>query len=234
MGAVALWTEWSAKPAAEATHPLLLPTSFLAGLLSPGAFARRSQPREERHVSENDRDAGEPGGGSGNFGELFRAYRGDVERLCRRMLGESGAEDAASEVFLRAQRALASYDDKRPFRPWLLGIASHHCVDQLRRRTRETQLFDAEDLSERDLPHPGVSALRQLADAEQRHAIVRALDSLPRKYRLPIVLRYFEDLDYGEIAEVLNVKRPQVGTLLFRAKRQLRAALSAEDEGTDS
>jgi RNA polymerase sigma-70 factor (ECF subfamily) len=238
MAAWMAWTAgWSAEPVPETPHSLLRtqpPTRFLAGLLSPSAFATRSQPREDGRVNEDEGAANAPGGGSGDFSELFRAYRADVDRLCRRMLGQNGAEDAASEVFLRAQRALASYDDERPFRPWLLGIASHYCVDQLRRRTRETQLFDAEDLSEHDLRHPGASPLRQLAEIEQRRAILSALDSLPHKYRLPLVLRYFEELDYGAIAEVLNVKRPQVGTLLFRAKRRLRAALAAQEEGNDS
>ena len=234
MGGMAQWGAGTAAVAPCSPHLPELPTRFLSGLLSPRAVARRSLPGEGGPVNEDERDAGAPDGGSGDFGELFRAYRGDVERLCRRMLGASGAEDATSEVFLRAQRALASYDDARPFRPWLLGIASHHCVDQLRRRTRETRLFDAEDLSERDLPHPSASPLRQLAQMEQRREILRALDSLPRKYRLPIVLRYFEELDYGAIADVLNVERHQVGTLLFRAKRQLRAALPAQDGGTNS
>ena len=189
----------------------------------------RGQPTDDRLVSESrQRDSAEglgaPAGGD-DFGELFRAYRGDVERVCRRMLGESGAQDAASEVFLRAQRALPSYDSGRPFRPWLLGIASHYCIDQLRRRAREVRMFDPADLSERELTHPGPSPLRQLAETEQRRELLSAIDSLPRKYRLPIVLRYFEELDYGQIAEILNLERPQVGTLLFRAKRQLRGVL---------
>jgi len=191
---------------------------------------------------EPDQGSAESAGGGasakpgelGDFGELFRAYRGDVERVCRRMLGDNGVQDAASEVFLRAQRALATYDDERPFRPWLLGIASHHCIDQLRRRARETRLFDAQDLSELDLAHPGPSPLRQLAEGEQRRELLSAIDSLPRKYRVALSLRYFEELDYAAIAEILDVKRPQVGTLLFRAKLRLRSALSAEGPGDDS
>ena len=68
----------------------------------------------------------------------------------------------------------------------------------------------------------------------QRREVLDAIDSLPHKYRLPIVLRYFEELDYEEMAGILGVKRPQVGTLLFRAKRLLRSALSPTDEGPGS
>jgi len=242
----ALWTRLS----------LALPLALWTGLSSSGAPPRRRRQTEDqsedpledpledqsedRLVSEDGKaDASEASGAPGDdgldeFGELFRAYRSDVERVCRRMLGESGGPDAASEVFLRAKRALASYDNKRPFRPWLLGIASHHCIDQLRRHARERRLFDAKDLAELGLTHPGPSPLRQLADTEQRREILSAVDALPRKYRLPLVLRYFEELDYRTIAELLGIERPQVGTLLFRAKRQLRAALSGGEWDPES
>ena len=84
------------------------------------------------------------------------------------------------------------------------------------------------------LAHPGPSPLRQLAETEQRREVLSALDALPRKYRLPLVLRYFEELDYRAIAEILDIERPQVGTLLFRAKRQLRAALSDGQKDPES
>lgn len=238
MGAAVATINWSGTSWSD---PLAI---FLSGLLSSSAHPKQRRRTGDRLVSEDHTAApretsGASAGGSdgpsetSEFGELFRAYRSDVQRLCRRMLGENAAPDAASEVFLRAQRALTSYDSTRPFRPWLLGIASHHCIDQLRRRTRETRLFDAKDLDDLGLAHPGPSPLRQLAQTEQRHKILTALDALPRKYRLPIVLRYFEELDYQAIAEILGIERPQVGTLLFRAKRQLRTALSDGDGGRE-
>ena len=163
-------------------------------------------------------------GDTNAFALLFSSYESDVKRLCRRMLGSGPtAEDAASEVFLRARRGIGSYD---PFRPWLLGIAGHHCIDQLRRRSSEARLFDSSDLEPEDLAAPGPSPLTHLIRAEQREALGTAIDLLPRKYRLPLVLRYFSELDYGAIAELLGVRRNQVGTLLFRAKRRLREQLS--------
>lgn len=166
------------------------------------------------------------GGDAAAFGELFRRHEPDVARVCRRMLGTgAGAEDAVIEVFLRARRGLDGYDVERPFRAWLLSVASHHCIDQLRRRRAEARLFDARELEMDDIADPGPSPLRRLATAEQRAAVELAIDTLPDKYRLPIVLRYFNELGYGEIGEVLGVTPNQVGTLLFRAKRQLRQRL---------
>jgi RNA polymerase sigma-70 factor (ECF subfamily) len=161
------------------------------------------------------------------FDALFRAHASDVTRVCQRMLGsETAAQDATHEVFLRARRGFASYDPERPFRRWLLGIAGHYCIDQLRRRSREARLFDAGDLDASDLSDPGASPLSRALAAEKRAQVLEAIDSLPLHYRLPLVLRYFHELGYEGIADVLNLSRSQVGTLLFRAKRRLRLELS--------
>ena len=65
--------------------------------------------------------------------------------------------------------------------------------------------------------------------AERSTAILEAIDALPPRYRAPLVLRYFSDLDYDAIADALGVSRGQVGSLLFRAKRMLRERVGAEE-----
>jgi RNA polymerase sigma-70 factor (ECF subfamily) len=163
------------------------------------------------------------------FAELFERYQLDVSRVCRRMLGRGpAAEDAVGEVFLRARRGIETCDPARPFRPWLLSIAGHHCVDQLRRRATELRLFEERDFQDADLLHPGPSPLKQVLRAQEQAALLDAIDALEPRYRLPLVLRYFSDLDYAAIAETLGVSAGQVGTLLFRAKRRLRETLSRE------
>jgi RNA polymerase sigma-70 factor (ECF subfamily) len=170
-----------------------------------------------------------PGGRSPEaaaFEALFRSHEEDVERLCRRMLGPEAGRDASQEVFLRARRGFAAYDPARPFRPWVLAIAGHHCVDQLRRRGLEAQLFDPGDFDAEELRHPAPSPLRQALHAEEAGRLRDAIDALPERYRLPLVLRYFQELDYDGIGELLGLTRAQVATLLFRAKRRLRDALA--------
>jgi len=165
------------------------------------------------------------------FGALFRTHSADVTRLCVRMLDDPAlAEDATSEVFLRARRALAGYAGEKSFRGWLRKIASNYCIDQLRRRRNERQIFSPTDLSSEGLSDGGVDVLRRLVRREERGAVLDALDELPVKYRLPLVLRFYRDLDYDTIAEILGVTRGQVGTLLFRAKQRLRERLQ-EREG---
>ncbi len=162
------------------------------------------------------------------FASLFREYDRDVRRVCRRMLGDSqSVEDAVSEVFLRARRALGGFESHRPFRPWLKAIAGHYCIDQLRRRTSEARVFSGSEPQESDLESPGPSPLGRLVLAEQRQALGRAIESLPLRYRLPLLLRYFDDMDYEAIAKSIGVTRNQVGTLLFRAKRLLRREVEA-------
>ena len=167
------------------------------------------------------------GGDPEAFAALFRRWEADVGRVCRRLLGPgAAAEDAISEAFLRARRALDSYAPDRPFRTWLLSIASHHCIDQLRRRSREQKIFDAGETGAADLADPSPSPLKRLVGREERERVLVAVEALPEKYRLPLVLRYFSEMDYEAISEVLDVPRAQLGTLLFRARRRLRDLLA--------
>lgn len=170
---------------------------------------------------------------AGSFAERFEPVRPDVLRLCRRMLGPGpAAEDASSEVFLRARRAFESYDPTRPFRPWLLTLTGRLCIDRIRRGHVEALLFDARDLDPGELPEAGPSPLGHLLAAEERAAVTRAIEALPARYRLPLVLRYYAELDYAGMAELLGVSSGQVGTLLFRARRRLRTHLLEETGGT--
>jgi RNA polymerase sigma-70 factor (ECF subfamily) len=218
---------------------LVLAQAGLVGL-GPGAerrpvgvgFLRAAQPstREDapvqhealRPVVERAR-----AGDEAAFAELFRLHAERVARACRRLLGAGpAAEDAAAEVFLRARRALGAFEPERPFEPWLLAIASHHCIDVLRRRRTEARLFDASETDTGQLVDPGPSALRRITGAEERDRVLAAIEALPERYRLPLVLRYWSELDYAAIGELLGATREQVGTLLFRAKRLLRERLA--------
>jgi len=181
---------------------------------------------EARALVERARD-----GDGEAFALLFRGYRLDVLRVCRRMLGDpQSAEDAVSEVFLRARSALEGFDSDRPFRPWLVSVAGHYCIDQLRRRSSEARVFSDAEPRESDLQSPGPTPLSRLVAAERREAVGRAIESLPIRYRLPLILRYFDDMDYDSIAKTIGVTRNQVGSLLFRAKRLLREEVDALGE----
>ena len=170
-----------------------------------------------------------------DFAAMFEAERRDIARVCYRLLNDpTTVEDATSEVFLRARRALSSYDREQPFRPWLRAIASNYCIDELRRQKTERKLFSQADLSEEGLADAAPDILTCLARSEDRREVLAAIVALPAMYRIPLVLRFYRDLDYDSIAELLNIGRNQVGSLLFRAKKQLRQRLAhGIDDATD-
>jgi len=170
------------------------------------------------------------GDGSESLEARFEALAPDVARLCRQLLGDPDASgDAVAEVFLRARRGFASYDAERSFRSWLFAVASHYCIDLLRRRHREQRLFEPGEGEAEAAAAPGPSPLHRLLEAEQRRRLELAVEALPPRYRAPVVLRFHAELSYDEIAARLGLNRAQVGTLLLRARRKLREALAGED-----
>ena len=114
------------------------------------------------------------------FARLVEAYQVPVYNLAYRMLGSAvEAEDAAQETFLRAYTRLDSYDPTYKFSSWILSIASHHCVDRLRRRRGSSLSLDELE-SQRWLPddeHPKPE--EQVLKQEHRETVHRVLDHLP-------------------------------------------------------
>lgn len=165
------------------------------------------------------------------FEQLVIGYQKPVFSLAYRMLGNaSDAEDAAQEAFVRCFRALGSYDRHRPFSTWLLSIVAHHCIDRLRRRRmREVSLdgLAAWRWGPGDAVDPEVAA----EDAEQADHVGRLLQRLPEDYRLMLILRYWHDQGYEEIAEISGQTVSAVKSRLHRARRQLAEHLVPDDHG---
>jgi RNA polymerase sigma-70 factor, ECF subfamily len=168
------------------------------------------------------------GGDEQAVGELHRRFSRRVLGLCRHLLRSAeSAEDAGSEVFLRMARMLASYNGSVPFERWLFSIASHHCIDLLRKQQRERRWLDDEDVEALPISIVADSPLNELIREERREAVREALARLPEKFRVPLALRYYGEFSYDEIAQQLQLSRANVATLVFRAKQELRQALAA-------
>jgi len=162
--------------------------------------------------------------------ERFASLAPAVARLCAQLLGDrDAAGDAVAEVFLRARRGWDGYDREQSFRAWLLAIASHYCIDLLRRKHREQRIFEPVSGEAEAAAAPGPSPLRRLLEVEQRRELEAAVAALPPRYRAPLVLRFHAELSYDEIAARLGLERGHVGTLLLRARRQLRDALAGKE-----
>lgn len=158
------------------------------------------------------------------FAEIVYSFTDAVYNLCYRMLGDAAeAEDATQEAFIRAYNHLDSYDTQRSFKTWLLSIASNHCIDRIRKRRMMLVSLDE--------PLPSGSALEiasadpQPEDVLLRHErsamIQRMLDQLAPEYRAAVVLRYWYDYTYSEIALALNTTESAIKSRLFRARQML-------------
>jgi RNA polymerase sigma-70 factor, ECF subfamily len=160
------------------------------------------------------------------WSDLYRDHHGYVLQVCRRFFPRpEDAEDAAAEVFLKLCRVLQQKDEKLPFRPWITRVAWHHCIDKLRRRKHEKRTsvegLDLGFIADRTTPSPLCEILRKDQERQVRERLVR----MPRKYKVPLLLRYYRRMSYSDIARVLNMRLATVRMLIFRAKNYLRRDL---------
>ena len=144
-----------------------------------------------------------------------------VAGLCRLLVRDAvEAEDAAQQTFLSAHRALLNGSVPREPAPWLATIARNECLARSRSRMREPLLLGEAE--------PAAAASDALSEAIRRAdlaALWRAIDALPAPQRDALLLRELGGLSYGELAAALAVSESAVESLLFRARRGLRARL---------
>jgi len=155
------------------------------------------------------------------FAMLVERYKDAVQNLAYRMLSNATeAEDVTQEVFVRAYTQLATYKSAHKFSTWLLSIASHLAIDQLRRR--RFLALPLEDVPFLEwIADLGVGPEQSALEGEQQDEIQAYLQRLPSKYRAVIVLRYWYDLSYEEIGTALNLTPALVKARLHRARELL-------------
>jgi len=193
--------------------------------------AKGPEPREDKQMEGLDLESvieRARGHDAEALGEIYRRYVRRVFGLCRYMLdSRERAEDATSEVFLKLQRSIKSYDGSIPFPRWLLRVAGNQCIDALRRQRRGQVIVDVDDgATAVEAPSAQPSPLGAVMSKEERAQVRDAIARLPENYRLPLVLRYYSELSYDEIAQQLDLRRNYVAALIFRAKQELRRKLA--------
>lgn len=162
------------------------------------------------------------------WGELYRQHAPAIFRFCRRaMPTREDAEDATMDIFIKVRQKLSQYDAARPFSGWLYAVAANHCWDLLRRRKLRQDLETGE-VENMPLEHPDPGQLEQLIEHRSGQEMRRALDKLPARARMALVLRYFAEMSYDDIAATLGVRRTFVGVVLLRARHQLREILQGQ------
>jgi RNA polymerase sigma-70 factor (ECF subfamily) len=187
----------------------------------PAVAAARAEPELDRatlaRCRAQDRAA---------FRAFVVRYQGAVFACLSRMLGRGPhVEDLAQEVFLRAFRAMPSFDLDAAAKPstWLLTIATRAALDVRKRRVVPIRPMD----DGAQVPGAGTPE-SSLSRAELARAIERAADTLPDDQRAALVLAEYHGLSIAEIARAMEVPEATVKTRLFRAREKMRAALGDE------
>jgi RNA polymerase sigma-70 factor (ECF subfamily) len=169
------------------------------------------------------------------FSELVTQYQAAVYATAHYYVGRHGAaEDIVQESFWAAYRSLAHLKDPEKFGAWLKEITTRTAANWLRRNLprlrHETPLPNRRTVRFEDLKlGPG----RALEREEQFERVQMAIDSLPERYRLPVVLRYLQELSYEEIGRFTGESRDEIRGILHRANRQLREMLLDDQDSED-
>lgn len=155
------------------------------------------------------------------FEGIVRRWQGPLINLAYRFCRDrSRAEDMAQEALLRAYRGLAKWRKDAAFSTWLFALATNLYCTELRRIP--AGLVSLEDIAE---PHDARIMQADLEDRDRDHAIRRAVDALPPKYREALILFYFQEMDVPAAAKSLGVPEGTVKARLFRARQLLRSKL---------
>lgn len=158
------------------------------------------------------------------FGILVERYEKKLLRYGRKFLSrQEDIEDIVQDVFVSAYQNIQSFDHTLSFSPWIYRIAHNAYVNALRKHERGPLLIDFDTLFSHPVYEDPAQSERQQQD--MRADIEKGLERLRPKYREVLVLHYFEDMAYKEIADVLGVPVGTVGIRLKRAKEALKETL---------
>jgi RNA polymerase sigma-70 factor (ECF subfamily) len=151
-----------------------------------------------------------------------------VYALCRRITGnDHDAADAAQDALISIVRGLPRFDGRSSFATWVYRVTSNACLDELRRRRRRA----LPGLPDHDSGEPAGSTAALDTTVADRLTLDEALARLPEDYRLAVVLRDVADLDYAEIATVLDIPPGTVRSRIARGRAALAASLGGNRAG---
>jgi RNA polymerase sigma factor (sigma-70 family) len=167
------------------------------------------------------------------YDQLARRWAARVLAVCHARVGHAGsggraaAEDLAQESLLRGLRSLPTLADPEKFGPWLVGIAVRTCLDWLKSAQRTEVSLD-------DAPVSAARADDDVRDAmdrrERAEQLVREVERLPHAYREVLMLYYYQDCTYQDLADVLGVSSATINARLTKARAMLRARMMAEQD----
>ncbi len=180
---------------------------------------------EAQKTDENDETIAKrvQAGETDAYGELVVRYEAKLLRYGRKFLArDEDRQDIVQDVFISAYQNIQSFDTTQRFSPWIYRIAHNAFVNEIRKNERRPILpFDFDTV----IPHVAYEdpAESEREQKDMRTYLERGLGNISSKYREVLVLHYFEDMAYKDIADILQVPQGTVGIRLKRAKEALRA-----------
>ena len=167
-----------------------------------------------------------------SFDLLLHRYRTPLVNFLHRMVRDAAtADDLAQEVFLRVYKARAKYSPSAKFTTWLFRIATNLALNSIRdnrHRQAEISLDEPadEESSPLELPAREIGADQRLIERDRAEIIRKAVELLPEKQRAAVLLHKYQEMDYAQIAKILDCSESALKSLLFRAYETLRVELA--------
>ncbi len=161
------------------------------------------------------------------YQELMEKYQGALTRHVQKMVrGSNDIDDLVQECFIKAFGALKSYSSDYAFSTWLYKIATNHTIDFLRKKRLKTFSIDRpiqtrDGEVEYEIPDTDYRPDRHIVEDQRRELIQEAIDTLPPKYHMVIVMRHQQEKSYEEIARELDLPLGTVKAHIFRARALL-------------
>ncbi|MDF1657304.1 MAG: sigma-70 family RNA polymerase sigma factor [Verrucomicrobiales bacterium] len=201
-------------------------------MIPPAPISPDDETGEEKRM-ENERNVAlmlkVREGDMGAFESLVEIHQGAVIGTIAKMLGSaSEAEDLAQQVFVRIWKSAGRYEPQAKFTTWMFTITRNLVFNEVRRRKRKPTVSVEEREEESHLVVEDTQTATPDAEVlhlELERAVDDAIQGLPEKQRMAVVLRRYEELPYEEIGRVLSMSVPAVKSLLFRARTQLKEDL---------
>src|SRR5438270_10617623 len=170
-------------------------------------------------------------GDRASFGLLLEKHRSSVIHFLYRMVqNQAVAEELAQEVFLRVYRSRSTYEPTAKFTTWLFRIATHLALNSLRdgknERLQQRLDDDSGELPVRQVSDGRPSVEQRMVYQAKLDEVRRAVAALPEKQRAAVLMHKYEEMEYSQIAKVLNCSESAIKSLLFRAYEALRARLA--------
>jgi|SRR5579875_2613571 RNA polymerase sigma-70 factor (ECF subfamily) len=169
-------------------------------------------------------------GDAGSFDELLRRYRTPLVKYFYRLVHDQAlAEDLAQDAFLRVYKARHRYRPDARFTTWLYRIATNLALNAIRddrgRQLRDAGTAGDDGAAPMDFVDPKATVEQELIETDRSRMIREAIEALPENQRAAVILHKYQDVDYRQIAGILNVSESAVKSLLFRAYETLRTRL---------